>query len=156
MSHRRVCHWCFHHVLTSSVIHCWPASWQHGIFFFVLVGGRGAGEDEERRKATYACILASYHLTARGYICTSLRIFQVTNATFRPRLFSSSTYLYTVYLESFSKPSRKSRKHFQNCVFGWHAMANFVQNSPSLGIFKSSRILFVYVSPLFFICKQLR
>ena len=65
----------------------------------------GGGGDEERQKAKYEFKIAAYHYTARGYICTSLRIFQVTNATFRPRLLSSSTYLYTVYLESFSKPS---------------------------------------------------
>ena len=32
---RRVCHWCFYHILTSSVIYFWKDPWQHGIICFV-------------------------------------------------------------------------------------------------------------------------
>ena len=71
--------------------------------------------DEERRKSTYACILASYHLTVRGSICTSLRIFQVTNATFRPCFFSFFNLLAYSLSGTFFKafPSLK-QNHLEN------------------------------------------
>jgi len=33
----RVCHWCPHHILTSSVIHHWTDARQHGIYLFYII-----------------------------------------------------------------------------------------------------------------------
>ena len=75
----------FCHALLTSLMATWDLLFVCLFVFFFF--------NEERRKATCACILALYHLTVRGSICTSLRIFQVTNATFRSCFFSSLTYL---------------------------------------------------------------
>ena len=44
---RRVCHWCFYHILTSSVIYYWTGPRQHGIYFFIQ------WSEKEKDRCTY-------------------------------------------------------------------------------------------------------
>ena len=93
-SRRRVCHWCFYQILTSSVIYYWTDPRQHGIYLFYTM---------IRKENRPIHIPASYRLTDCSRIWASLGIFYVPSATFRLCFFSFLlTWLYTVSSKSFS------------------------------------------------------
>ena len=58
-SRRRVCHGCFYHILTFSVIYYWTDQRQHGIYLFYTM---------IRKENRPIHIPASYRLTVRGFV----------------------------------------------------------------------------------------
>ena len=92
-SRRRVCHWCFYHILTSSVIYYWTDPRQHGIYLFYTM---------IRKENRPIHIPASYRFTVRGFVLV-LRYFLSSKRYFSSLLLLFSlSYLYTVSSKSFS------------------------------------------------------
>ena len=58
-SRRQVCHWCFYHILTSSVIYYWTDPRQHGIYLFYKM---------IRKEKRPIHIPASYRMTVRRFV----------------------------------------------------------------------------------------
>ena len=74
-SRRRVCHWCFYQMLTSSVIYYWTDPRQHGIYFFHTMIRKEKTTDTH----TCTCLVPLDCLR----LCTSLGSINVPNASFR-------------------------------------------------------------------------
>ena len=137
-SRRRVCHWCFYHILTSSVIYYWTDPRQHGIYLFYTMN---------RNEKWQTCLVLLDYST----ICASLGVFQITNAIFRLYfLFSSLSFLYTVLRNVFQRlhllKEEYSEKILQNCesLVAMTHDGNCCEDSCSLGILKLSR---TFLSP---------
>ena len=92
---RLVCHLCFYHILTSSVIYYWTDPRQHEIYLFYTM---------IRKENRPIHIPASYRLTVRGFVLI-LRHFLSSKRYFSSLfLLFSLSYLYTVSSKSFSTP----------------------------------------------------
>ena len=98
-SRRWVCHWCFYHILTFSVIYYWTDPRQHGIYLFHTM---------IRKEKRSIHIPVSYRLTFDldcSRICASLDIFYGPSLFFVPASSFFFILLYTVSSKIFSTSS---------------------------------------------------
>ena len=84
-SRRRVRHWCFYHILTSSVIYYWTDPWQRGIYLFYTM-------IEKKRADTHTYIVPLHCWRT----CASLGIFLSLNRYFS-LCFSFFSFILIVY-----------------------------------------------------------
>ena len=89
-SRRRVCHWCFYHIVTSSIIYYWTDPRQHGIYLFYTM---------IRKENRPIHIPASYRLTVWGFVLV-YAVLTVPNANFR---LCSSIFLYLTCIQFLRK-----------------------------------------------------
>ena len=90
-SRKRVCHWCFYHILKSSVIYYWTDPRQHGIYLFYTM---------IRKEKRPIHIPASYRLTVwRSVLAKAF----FPNTIFRLCFFISLSYLSTGSSKSFQR-----------------------------------------------------
>ena len=140
-SRRWVCHWCFYHILTFSVIYYWTDPRQHGIYLFHTM---------IRKEKRSIHIPVSYRLTFGhdcSRICASLDIFKAHRYFSSLLLLFFFILLYTYgFLEKifFLAQSRIwMAKTFAASLWQqWHTMAAIVKTSRSLA-FSSSQELFL-------------
>ena len=135
-SHRRVCHWCFYHILTSSVICYWTdvQGNMESTHFLLWT----------EKKNWHTCLIPLDY----SRICFSLSILKSQTLLF---VLTSSFLLYYTVNSLLGKFFIAFTCSFKTVglSYQWHTMATVIKICFSLGIFKLSRTLFVLVSPLF-------